>query len=411
MKTKILKSTFRYAVAALIAGFIATSGIAHATPLTAVKDTMTRIKAGGSPDVFSDHIITFVMPTGDSFDATGSEDQISIILPTSFVQSGTWLTSELTLAATAGGSFVTDSVVQGTAPQTPDCTGATGGNKVRAAVETNTNIFRFRACPGTSFTGASGTLTISLSGGSPNATIENPTSPGSFLVSIAMEDEGTAAKSTGTAGVIVVSDDQVAIFGEIESSFTFNAGATTTACSTGFSGNGGSISFGTVPYASIASSGTNYLSEPTREHVCLRMTTNAISGYVVAVKSLNGGLKSTSAPTDVILSSTGSITASEVRYGVCVGTVVGDKGRTVSSPDGTDPASVSPYNVVACTATIASGENVGVVDATYRTILTGSSVVSNGFATVRAKIGNGGVGAVIHNDYADSLTFVASSIY
>lgn len=130
------------------------------------------------------------------------------------------------------------------------------------------------------------------------------------------------------------------------------------------------------------------------------LDTNASGGAVVTVLSSNSGLKSTSVPTSIITSSTGTMAPGVANYGLCVGSVTQTSGGTL--------AKASPYNGTPCTS--GHVNSVGIVDNTYRNILTVPSGIVGGRSEIRVNAENS-VTTPAHNDYSDTLTFIATGTF
>ncbi|MFA5791890.1 MAG: hypothetical protein WC884_02540 [Candidatus Paceibacterota bacterium] len=130
-------------------------------------------------------------------------------------------------------------------------------------------------------------------------------------------------------------------------------------------------------------------------------STNATSGMVVTVRNTNGvnGLKSTSVPADDIGSSDGTIANGTENYGLCVMTA-GLSGFVRASPyDSGVCATNSETNVIQGLTT--TGENI---------LSSSSSPVYNAHAEISA---NGAISGITpaHADYADTITFIATSTF
>jgi len=239
-----------------------------------------------------------------------------------------------------------------------------------------------------------GTLTITSFTGT------NPAAAGSNTVTIA-----GAAGITGSFAVASVTDDQVGVSASVDPTITFDVGAqaSATACATTFSVDGGTVALGTLSTTTVTSSDLSSVM-----HICSRLTTNAASGAVVTVKSLNGNLKSTSATSDVIASNTATPLATGTSgYGLCVGSAGGDTGMDATTPVGVLPTRISPFNNASCTS---AAHNIGAVTQSAQSIWSVSAASQNAFARIYVKAGISGT-VVAHADYADTLTFVATGTF
>ncbi|MBU1034700.1 hypothetical protein KKD42_02790 [Patescibacteria group bacterium] len=249
--------------------------------------------------------------------------------------------------------------------------------------------------------GCSGTLSGPIAFDGTNAS-----SAGSKKVTIA-GDGGIS----GAFAIPIVDDDQITVTASVDPTITFNVSSTpaVTACDGTVDGNGGTVNLGTIAPNTLVSSDANGV-----EHICTRVSTNATLGAAVSVLSANASLKSASVAGDTIpsatetLSATGGSSASQ-GYGLCAGTVTGNWGMDTTVPAGSMPTSTSPYNSTTflCNST---SLDVGLVDGTARGIVTIGGPVGNAFTTILVK-------AMIdatqpaHNDYTDTLTFIATGVF
>ena len=228
------------------------------------------------------------------------------------------------------------------------------------------------------------------------ATVTNPSSPGTYIISWVNDDPGSAT-------VIIVTDDGVTVNANVDPYLTFNVGtqAAATACDGSFSGNGGTLAFGILSAGAVTTSDA-----ATVDHVCTRISTNATGGATVTVKSLNAGLKSTSASADVISSSTVTLIAGTPGYGLCVGSGVGDTGKDTTTPVSASPLASSPFASTCST----SAHNVGGLTVSAQNLWTLATSSQNAFARLFLKAAISAT-TPAHNDYTDTLTFVASGTY
>ena len=401
-KMYMKKNIYRLLAQATAVSMIATSLFAYvpakAASLTSMTDVLTRVKVSTA----ASHSLYFATPTG----VEASTDTITV-----------------TFASGAPG-FVLTSLVVGdvqlhVSTATTDCANASYATAKTVA-----------AAPSTSPTwgyGLSGqivTLTAPTDAASGEITagrcvrvkfnndhITNPGSAGSYAVTV-----GGTFGDTGSLGVGITSDDQVIVTATVDPTLTFNIGATNATCDNAFAGNGGTVALGTLQSTAVAASGaTRNGAGGTVEHICARLSTNATAGYNVTVKSTNGSLKSTSASADMIpvAAVTGTptsvtSTSGTPSYGLCFGTG-GTSGVDVTTPVGTAPSATSPYNPT-CTSSTTIGDLYGQLSTTTSQVLSGASVAQNAWATLRVK-------ALIsattpaHNDYTDTLTFVATGTF
>lgn len=244
----------------------------------------------------------------------------------------------------------------------------------------------------------SGTLTLS------GAVVQNPSLPGSYTISWVNDDPGSVT-------VIILTDDAINVAAQVDPSFTFDVGATTSACTSAFTATTWSIPFGALDASRrVASSGAAGVPV-----ICTVLSTNASGGAVVDVNSEHGGdgLVSASVPADKIPSAAAAIDASAPNYGLCLSTVSTDNGYDLgSAPAGHAPdGSWGSYGTPACTAsTTAGAESVGGFSLTPQEVWRVTGVTQGAFATLRLKVGVSPTQPA-HNDYSDVLTFVATGTY
>lgn len=123
--------------------------------------------------------------------------------------------------------------------------------------------------------------------------------------------------------------------------------------------------------------------------------TNADYGGEVYVSGQNGGLIS-SVNSNTITSATGNLASAGVTEGY------GIQGNAVTQSSGGPLSFSSPYN--------GSADNVGIVNSTMRSIISGTSAVTGGRASihVKAKAGYLTRGAT---DYSDIITLIATGVF
>jgi hypothetical protein len=155
----------------------------------------------------------------------------------------------------------------------------------------------------------------------------------------------------------------------------------------------------TVALGTLSSSSVKHSDSSTVRMIVLEGESS--HGIVVTVNNTNGtnGLVSASVPADNINSAAGTMAAGTENYGLCVAT----SGLTGFSRS-------SPYDSGSCA--LASGTNaVKALSSTPASIVdSGGLALTGGHAEV---VVNGAISTVIpaHTDYADTLTFIATSTY
>jgi alpha-tubulin suppressor-like RCC1 family protein len=278
------------------------------------------------------------------------------------------LSSELTVTFPAGFTVTSDP----TSDASSGCLG-TFGHTSSTAFATKT------ACSGGIYLGG--------------FTVTNPATPGVYIISWVNDDPGDVA-------VYITSEDEVAIDGAIDPSISFDVGADTSTCDGSWSSSSYAVALGT-----ISPSDVKYSDNDGVQHICTKLSTNAVSGAVVTVMNAHGadGLESASVPTDKIPSLGGDMGPGTARYGLCT--------TATSGMDTTVPVGATP------TPGVFSAESCGGADATIvpfdgtgQTAWTVSGPVSNGYYQFDL---NAAVSLTTraHSDYADTLTWIATGTF
>lgn len=381
-----------FVVAALAVSTVLSIAPASASALASAKDTMTRVAISTT----SDHTVTFALPTGINFDATGNTDMLRIDFPASFSQSGTWATGDFTL--NDGTSRTINAVAQGAG--IIDCTVADGVNNVCVAVDTTGHIFSIKPSATYTASATAATVTFTIDGTSADGTLTNPSSAGSASVALAECDETAscttsfASTHSASVGVGIADNDQVNVTATVDPSLTFDLDTATD----GATENGPSyaVVLGTITTSSAKVSGTT----DSVNLITLEADTNAPSGVVVTVRNVNGanGLVSTSVSADDIGSTDGAIVAATENYGLCVAT---------SGLSGFVRA--SPYSTGSCALNTETNDIQGLTTGGENIVST-SGPVASAHAEVVVNAAISGT-TPAHADYTDTLTFVATATY
>jgi hypothetical protein len=129
------------------------------------------------------------------------------------------------------------------------------------------------------------------------------------------------------------------------------------------------------------------------DKIWLDFETNAYNGGEVFVRDQYTGLRSTKT-SYTIASATSDLLVVSIGYGL--------QGVSATQTSGGPFTFVSPYN--------GAGQNVGIVDTTFRTVLTSTAPLVGGRASLqtKAKITDTTPAA---EDYADTLTFIVSAVF
>lgn len=281
MTTAISNKFIRILLTALIivtAVYPIFSTIVSSASLTAMSDTMTRLKLSQA----SDHVIKFTTPTGVAAAGTITIDFNTASFSTGSTEFGD---VDFTHGATTG--LETSETLAAT------CSGATWG----AAFATN--VLTITSCTGTVTAGDKVIITIGLAAAGGNAQISNPGSNGSKSIAVT-----AGASDSGTLAVAIMTEDQVTVSATVDPSITSALSATT--CALG----PGSLSDTAIRFCTYNNT----------------VSTNATSGYVSTIVE-NGNLCSPSVAvcTNSISDETGDndIDQGTTEYGVSSNDVTG----------------------------------------------------------------------------------------
>lgn len=395
---KLKKSTFSKlsSIITTVALVIVTAfgpSLVNAASFTASKDTATRLKLSTT----ADHVIVFTLPTGVDFDRATQTDGFQVDFPATFTLGGTWAAGDFSF--NDGTARTISAVAQGAG--TIDCTPTGGTNDICVAVDTTNNIFTIEAGASMTASGTAATVTFTILGTAGNGTLTNPASVAATNIDFKMCDETASCSSSFTnshssqISFAIADNDQVTVSAIVGSSITFDIDTDTNPATE--NGPTYTVPLGTVTTADTRISGTT----DGVNIIVLEGDTSGAGGMVVTVKNANGasGLVSTSTPADNINSSDGAMTTGTTeRYGLCVAT---------AALAGFSRA--SPYNSGSCALNTLS--DVQGLTTTGEDILnSGGAPVSGGHAevVVSAEITTA---TVAHNDYEDTLTFIATGTF
>jgi hypothetical protein len=234
------------------------------------------------------------------------------------------------------------------------------------------------------------------------AKVSNPAAVGTYIINW--------NNDSGSAAVSIVADEDIDVAATVDPFIAFEVGADTS-CAGDYIADDWTVDLGRLSTGrTVASSGDDGV-----KLICTRLSTNATSGAVVTVRNANGagGLVSASVPADLIPSSAAGISSGSPNYGLCYSTVGADAGYD----PGVTPAAAPPdathgaYGVAACTASVTSGaESVAALSGSPVEVWRVGDVTSNAFAALRVKAAISATQPA-HNDYQDSLTFIATATY
>jgi len=229
-----------------------------------------------------------------------------------------------------------------------------------------------------------------------NWTGTNPGTAGSK--SVAYTSAGYGDLVTGSLAIPIVDSDQVTVTATVSPSISFDID---TAVTDTESAAAYSVSLGAITTADSRTSGTT----DSVNYIWMDLDTNASGGAVITVDNAGGanGLRSTATPADDIDSLTGTIANGTENYGICV---TGTSATTGSFTE------VSPFDNADCAADDQT-PSVGGFNAAGTTqdlVNTGGGVISVGRVQVTVAAGISATTAA-HNDYTDTLTFIATGTF
>ena len=222
------------------------------------------------------------------------------------------------------------------------------------------------------------------------ATVQNPSTADSYVIRWTNDDPGEAT-------VAILDNDQVMIASNVDPQLSFNVGATDS-CNEDFTGNGGTVALGTLDTGTVATSDKSSIN-----HICTRLTANSTYGSVVTVRSANASLRSLSTPSDSIPSATATLAAGTEGYGICIGTETGHVGKRT----GDDPIPQSPFAPGTCNV---GSLAVGGLTTGAQSIWTLPATAQDAFTRIFVKAAISSL-TEAHDDYSDTLTFIATSTY
>lgn len=324
--------------------------VAQAASLSSLSDTMSTVKKNTT----SNHDITFVTPTGltsgqtmtVTFESDYSIPALLDYTDIDLLDDGV----DVTLAASPSGS--TWGVVRTSSTVLTFTNGnvaVSAGSVVRIKIGTNAS------------TGATGTHQIT-----------NPTSAGSFTITIA----GGTFADTGTITTTIVDDDTVSVTATVGQSLTFSISSN-------------SITFGTLSPSAAryadTSSGSN---SDTAAHT-LAVATNGTSGYTITVKgaTLTSGLNTI----DAIGGTPAASATGTEQFGIYA-TKSGGVNGTIATPYADSGTPAFGYDANASTATTFASGTSATPTETYSV-----HYIANIAATTEA------------GSYATSLVYVATA--
>lgn len=400
MKTKIFNLIAKLTAVATIASSFYMVSPVKAGAFTAMSDTMTRLQNGQT----ADHTVAFTLPAAITFDVSGNTDVIIVDFDAAdFSQGGTWAVADFTFTDSVGARTIL-SITAGAGAQTANCAGTSTTNDIAVTLDTTAMTFGFTPCGTFTTSGAASTVSIVIDGTTADGTLTN-NSTGSSQVALSMTDEGAASAHTGDAYVYLVDSDQVTITADVNPSMTFDLD--TSIATGGDSAAAYSVALGTLDNATTASSG-----DGTIRMIGIDLASNATGGTVVTVQSAyNDGMRSVSTPTDYIAYTASDLVAGTAGFGICVNRVASTTGTLRGTGFDDDNVTATAGNDVSttCTSTLDGLETVLSTTATS-IIDSNGDALSGGRAEILVKATVSATTAA-HDDYQDTLTFIATGTF
>lgn len=361
----------------LVLTIVMTTGVLNPLFVTAASiSTSSDVMSRSKQSTLSNHEIKFVTPTG-----LAAAQTITLTFSSDFTGVSSVTSSDVDFAT--GSTGVCSSATFTEQTLAASASGSTWGVGASGQVVTITS--------GTGTVTASRCVRIRIGDNATNgATGTNRITNG------ALDDDDTITiggtfGDTGTITVDIIDDDQVTVSARVNQtmSFDLDAALTDSETSTPYTVDLGVLSSGSVSVSNGTSINTIYVEG----------STNASGGMNVTVRNTNGanGLVSTSTASDKIPSTTGTMASGTSNYGLCV-----------ASANLTGYSRSSTYNTT-CALSSSSNSIVGL--STTATDLVSSTVpVSNAHAEVVVNAAISGTQAA-HDDYTDTLTFIATASY
>jgi hypothetical protein len=218
--------------------------------------------------------------------------------------------------------------------------------------------------------------------------VDLPNTPGAYVIQWSNDN--------GSGAVAIVDDDQVTVTSNVDPILQFDIDTSTaTSADT------------TAPYrvdfGTLDSTQTNVSGEADINYIMIDLSTNATSGAVVTLRNDNGtqGLVSASSPGDVIANAAGTMVTGTENYGFCV--------QATSEALGESFEKAGSYATGTC-ADQADGNYVQALSVSDAPILSASGPIFEG----RAVISGSAAASILseaHDDYMDTLTFIATATF
>jgi hypothetical protein len=364
MKNKMMRVMSKLTATAMVASmFVTAMPVAAEEGFESISDTLSRQQVS---ETSVTHDVEFVANKGN----------------------GAWVNGEtITLDYHIGGTGFT--IVDGALG---DATLSLGTASVAAASNVVTITCNAAECDGT----------VTL----PQFTATNPASAGSYEIVVGGTSEyGTDPLDTDSFIIPIVDDDQVTVTASIESTMTFDLDTTISDANGDHESSAPyTVDLGTLSAASVSSSDDSGINS-----IWVDLTHNATGGAIVTVTSANGSLQSISQTGDEIVSTSGSYSAGDENYGLCI-----DESWDGGTNDlflhtvAFGNSSTAGDNTVGCEA--ADHTDMGQLTTSAQTLLFSDGPLYQGTALLRVKAGISDI-TPAHPDYADTLTFIATATF
>lgn len=398
MKSKIFNLIARITAVATIASSFYMVSPVKAASFTSMSDTMTRLANGQT----ADHSIVLTLPTGIDFDSNSGTDVLIYDFDAAdFTIGGTWAVGDFTF--NDGTVRTVNAVAQGDGISAVSCTDGT--NNVGVAVDTTAYTFRVIPC-GPTFTasGTAATVTFTIDGTADDGTLTNAAT-GSTQLALSMTDEGSAAAHSGDIYIVIVDSDQVTVTADVNPTMTFDLD--TSIATGGDSSAAYTVAMGTLSTGSVSTSG-----DSTIHMIGIDLDANASGGTVVTVQSASSvGLCSVSMGSDCIAHSGTTLTSGTAGYGICVHRVAATTGTLAASNFDNDVLTATGGYDDSATCTSSAHQLTDALTASAQDILnTNSAAIAGGRAEIFVKAAISST-TPAHDDYQDTLTFIATGTF
>lgn len=381
---------------------------ANAAQFDTISDVMTRTMIN-QPSV---HVITFDLPTGITLDESGTPDVLSVAFPADFdLNDAAWAAADFVFKQDETATLTSKNIVDIDEDNDPDCSSA-DGEDVAIGVDTATRTIYVEVCAAGGYqdSDAAGTIELTINGTTATGTgiMNNTTTVGSKKVTLSMTDEGAAAAHTADFGVGITDSDQVAITATVDPSLTFDL-------DTGTAKNSNSVAPYVVALGTLATTAVSTSGDGTINYVNFDLDTNAAGGATITVKNTNGanGLKSTSVPADDINIVGGDfvITIGAEEYGLCLHELISTAGTIRGASFDADGLTATAGTDTSATCVLGVHQTETALSTTAQTIVdTNSDPVAGGHGSIMIKASVSGI-TPAHNDYGDTLTFIATGTF